>query len=659
MAMKKFDISSTLISICILGFLALLLSEIAVMNSPSAEISYSEFERLLAAGQLNNLQIGPSTITGEIRGPGALAMLRASEAAEVKRRGAPYRFTTIRIGDDSLAVHLAASGIRYSGTAEHSWIGLLTGWGLPLLALFIFWTFVGRSAEGLRGYAGISKSRPSLYVQQESSVTFDDIAGIDEAKAELKQIVEFLCNPDRYRRLGGKIPKGVLVVGAPGTGKTLLAKAVAGEAKVPFLSISGSAFVEMFVGVGAARVRDLFDQAKQLAPCIVFIDELDALGKVRGAGAVSGNDEREQTLNQLLVEMDGFEANSGVIILAATNRPEILDPALLRPGRFDRHIAIDRPDLNGRRQILEVHVKHVKLAGDIDLAELAARTPGFAGADLANVVNEATLHAAEGDKPAVAMADFDEAIDRVMTGMERKSRVMNEQEKVTIAYHEAGHALVAQCRVHCDPVKKVSIIPRGVAALGYTQQVATEDRYVLRESELRDRLDVCLGGRVAEEIAFGDISTGAQNDLDQATELARHMVARWGMSTALGLATIEDSQAMGCMMPVKRPERCSERTAELIDEEVRRLLAEAHERVVRTLRERRSLLEKIAELLLEREVLDHDTLERLIADDEVDHHAGVETERPLGPSTSESQAATAHALELEKGAIAQTDAESI
>ncbi|RQX85045.1 ATP-dependent zinc metalloprotease FtsH, partial [Burkholderia stagnalis] len=351
-------------------------------------------------------------------------------------------------------------------------------------------------------FSGMGKSQARVYVQQETGITFDDIAGIDEAKAELQQLVAFLRNPERYSRLGGKIPKGVLIVGAPGTGKTLLARAVAGEAAVPFFSISGSAFVEMFVGVGAARVRDLFEQAQQKAPCIVFVDELDALGKVRGVGVMSGNDEREQTLNQLLVEMDGFQANSGVIIMAATNRPEILDPALLRPGRFDRHIAIDRPDQIGRKQILGVHVKRVKLAAGVDLTELASRTPGFVGADLANVVNEAALHAAELGKPAIEMADFDEAIDRAMTGMERKSRVMNEQEKVTIAYHEAGHALVAQCRAHCDPVKKVSIIPRGVAALGFTQQVPTEDRYVLRKSELLDRLDALLGGRVAEELVF-------------------------------------------------------------------------------------------------------------------------------------------------------------
>lgn len=451
---------------------------------------------------------------------------------------------------------------------------------------------------------------------QDTDVTFDDIAGIDEAKAELKQIVEFLRNAERYRRLGGKIPKGVLIVGAPGTGKTLLAKAVAGEAGVPFFSISGSAFVEMFVGVGAARVRDLFEQAQKKAPCIVFIDELDALGKVRGAGVTSGNDEREQTLNQLLVEMDGFQPNSGVIILAATNRPEILDPALLRPGRFDRHIAIDRPDLNGRRQILQVHVKKVTLAADVDLAEIASRTPGFAGADLANVVNEAALHAAELDKSAVGMVDFDEAIDRAMTGMERRSRVMNEQEKITIAYHEAGHALVALSRPHCDPVKKVSIIPRGVAALGYTQQVPTEDRYVLRKSELLDRLDAYLGGRVAEEIVFGDVSTGAENDLDRATALVRHMVTRYGMSEQLGLFTFDSSDpGMGYPSAAGRGERFSESTAKLVDDEVRRELAEAHERVTRTLAGSRAQLDRIARRLLECEVLDQATLLQLMAGD--------------------------------------------
>ncbi|KAK45617.1 cell division protein FtsH [Caballeronia jiangsuensis] len=616
MRKRPFEISKAILMIGIYGFLVLLLSDLALFNTRAREISYSDFQTLLRTAQVDNLEISPTRIDGTIRSPEALARLPEADALALRRQGAPYRFSTVRIGDDTLAAELKTTDVHYAGVAERAWpIGLL-GWMLPLVAFYLFGRYAFKGMGGLKDLSGVGKSGASLYEQQQSSVTFADIAGIDEAKAELQQIVQFLRTPERYRRLGGKIPKGVLIVGAPGTGKTLLAKAVAGEAKVPFLSISGSAFVEMFVGVGAARVRDLFERAKQLAPCIVFIDELDALGKVRGASVVAGNDEREQTLNQLLVEMDGFEPNSGVILLAATNRPEILDPALLRPGRFDRHIAIDRPDINGRRQILQVHVRQVKLADDVDLAELAARTPGFAGADLASVVNEATLHAAELEKAAVDMADFDEAIDRAMAGMQRKSRVMSEREKLTIAFHEAGHALVAQSRPHCDPVKKVSIIPRGVAALGYTQQVPTEDRYVLRESELLDRLDAALGGRVAEEIMFGDVSTGAQNDLDQATALARHMIVRCGMSPALGLATFGDDEVFpGPGAMPRHPIRYSDRTAELIDAEVRRMLAEAHERVLHTLRDRKPLLEKLARLLLAREVVDHDTLRQLMESD--------------------------------------------
>jgi cell division protease FtsH len=564
---------------------------------------------------VDDLEIGQSSISGTLRMPEAGAALPASDAAEVKQAGPPWRFTTNRVSDEGLVATLTTAGIRYRGATDTGWIGTLASWIFPLIGFVLIWNFMMRRPGGMRDLSGMGKSRARVYMQKETGITFDDIAGIDEAKAELQQIVAFLRNPERYQRLGGKIPKGVLIVGAPGTGKTLLARAVAGEAAVPFFTISGSAFVEMFVGVGAARVRDLFEQAQQSAPCIVFIDELDALGKARGVGLMSGNDEREQTLNQLLVEMDGFQANSGVIIMAATNRPEILDPALLRPGRFDRHIAIDRPDLTGRKQILAVHTKRVKLAPEVDLAELAQRTPGFVGADLANVVNEAALHAAELGKPAIGMADFDEAIDRAMTGMERKSRVMNEQEKRTIAYHESGHALVAQSRTHCDPVKKVSIIPRGIAALGYTQQVPTEDRYVLRRSELLDRLDVLLGGRVAEEIVFGDVSTGAQNDLERATALARHMVMQYGMSEKVGLATLDDGARQGAAPGVWTPGdgHCSEHTAQLIDEEVRALLEDAHARVTVTLGEHRDALERIARSLLQHESIDHDMLVALIA----------------------------------------------
>ncbi|ABX19537.1 ATP-dependent zinc metalloprotease FtsH [Burkholderia multivorans] len=609
---KSFDYSGLLIPI---AFAVLVAFQLLARQPAATSISYSDFHRLVEARLVADLEIGQSSISGTLRMPAAGAALPASDAAEVKELGPPWRFTTNRVSDEGLVAALTNAGIRYRGATDTGWIETLAAWIFPLIGFVVIWNFLMRRPGGMRDLSGMGKSRARVYMQKETGITFDDIAGIDEAKAELQQIVAFLRNPERYQRLGGKIPKGVLIVGAPGTGKTLLARAVAGEAAVPFFTISGSAFVEMFVGVGAARVRDLFEQAQRSAPCIVFIDELDALGKARGVGLMSGNDEREQTLNQLLVEMDGFQANSGVIIMAATNRPEILDPALLRPGRFDRHIAIDRPDLTGRKQILAVHTKRVKLAPEVDLAELAQRTPGFVGADLANVVNEAALHAAELGKPAIGMADFDEAIDRAMTGMERKSRVMNEQEKRTIAYHESGHALVAQSRAHCDPVKKVSIIPRGIAALGYTQQVPTEDRYVLRRSELLDRLDVLLGGRVAEEIAFGDVSTGAQNDLERATALARHMVMQYGMSEKVGLVTLDDGAPQGGAPGVWTPGdgHCSEHTAQLIDEEVRALLEDAHARVTATLGEHRDALERIALSLLQHESIDHDGLVTLIA----------------------------------------------
>ncbi|MCU9958444.1 ATP-dependent zinc metalloprotease FtsH [Burkholderia sp. BKH01] len=629
---KTFDYSALLIPI---AFGVLIAVQLLMRQPATTSISYSDFHRLVDARLVDDLEIGQSSISGALHMPEAVPMLPASDAIAVKKAGPPWRFTTSRVADDRLVATLTAAGIRYRGMPDSSWVETLATWALPVIAFVLVWNVMMRRPGGIRDLSGMGKSQARVYVQQETGITFSDIAGIDEAKAELQQIVAFLREPERYQRLGGKIPKGVLIVGAPGTGKTLLARAVAGEAAVPFFSISGSAFVEMFVGVGAARVRDLFQQAQQKAPCIVFIDELDALGKARGVGLMSGNDEREQTLNQLLVEMDGFQANSGVIIMAATNRPEILDPALLRPGRFDRHIAIDRPDLNGRKQILAVHTKRVTLAPEVDLAELASRTPGFVGADLANVVNEAALHAAELGKPAIGMADFDEAIDRAMTGMERKSRVMNEQEKRTIAYHESGHALVAQSRAHCDPVKKVSIIPRGIAALGYTQQVPTEDRYVLRRSELLDRLDVLLGGRVAEEIAFGDVSTGAQNDLERATALARHMVMQYGMSDKIGLSTFDDAASQGRMPGAWTPGdgRCSEHTAQLIDEEVRALLEGSHERVAATLGEHREALERIARCLLLHESIDHDMLVALIAGPD-------DADEPGRPAEAESATTT-------------------
>ena len=458
------------------------------------------------------------------------------------------------------------------------------------------------------------KSKAKLFAESETKVTFADVAGIDEAKEELQEVVEFLKTPDKFQKLGGRIPKGVLLVGPPGTGKTLLAKAVAGEAKVPFFSISGSEFVEMFVGVGASRVRDLFSQATGQAPCIIFIDELDALGKARGMNVFGGNDEREQTLNQLLVEMDGFESNKGVIIMAATNRPEILDPALLRPGRFDRQVLVDRPDINGREAILKIHSRNVLLGADVDLRKIASLTPGFVGSDLANLVNEAALLAARKNKETVGSPEFDEAIDRVVGGLEKKNRVMNAQEKEIVAFHESGHAIVAESVEHADRVHKISIIPRGIAALGYTQQQPTEDRYLLTRPELLDRLAVLLGGRVAEELVFGDVSTGAQNDLQRATDIARSMVAEYGMSDRLGLVTYESPR-----QPMFPPEgyspnkTYSETKATQIDEEISAVMELAHQRVRNILSERRKVLDDLARLLSEKEIVQGQELREMLA----------------------------------------------
>src|SRR2546426_4371157 len=435
-----------------------------------------------------------------------------------------------------------------------------------------FWIFFMRQMQsGGNKALSFGKSKAKLSSSSQKKVTFKDVAGVDEAKDELQEIIEFLKEPQKYQRLGGHIPKGVLLIGPPGTGKTWLARAVAGEAGVPFFSISGSDFVEMFVGVGAARVRDLFAQAVQHAPSIIFIDELDALGKARGMNILSSHDEREQTLNQLLAEMDGFDPNQGVIIMAATNRPEILDAALLRPGRFDRQVLVDRPDVKGRERILRLHAKKIKLSPSVDLAQIAAKTPGFVGADLANIINEAALLAARQGKDAVETTDFDEAIERVIAGLQKKSRVMHPHEKKTVAYHEAGHALVAELVPGTDPVNKISIIPRGVAALGYTQQLPTEDRYLMTRSELLARIYVLLGGRVAEEMIFGDISTGAQNDLQKATEIARTMVTQFGMSERLGLVALEGQRTPLFLPGAGHPSKeYSEETARIIDEEIKK-----------------------------------------------------------------------------------------
>jgi cell division protease FtsH len=598
------------------AFVAMLLFQQLLFGPHVETLAYSDFKKLVTAGKVTEVTITDQAITGTLKNEGLEDLLPKDKLEELKALGkGDHRFATIRVDDPSLAKDLEGAQVRFSGQVESKLFSTVLSWVVPAVIFVALWGFLmKRMGGGAHGMLEIGKSKAKVYMEKQTGVTFADVAGIDEAREELMEVVEFLKEPDRYRRLGGKIPKGVLILGAPGTGKTLLAKAVAGEAGVPFFSISGSDFVEMFVGVGAARVRDLFEQAEAKAPCIIFIDELDALGKARGVSGIAGNDEREQTLNQLLVEMDGFDTNKGVILMAATNRPEILDPALLRPGRFDRHVVIDRPDLKGREQILRVHTRNVTLAPEVDLSIIAARTPGFVGADLANLVNEAALRAAKQGKGAVDMTDFDQAIDRIVAGLERKSRVMNPEEKKVIAYHEAGHALVAESRKTADRVTKISIIPRGVAALGYTQQMPTEDRYLMRKSELLDRVDVLLGGRVAEEIVFSDTSTGAQNDLQRATDIARHMVTQYGMSEQLGLATFEEPRTTPFLNIPGAGERrgYSERTAQGIDDEVGKILAGAHERVKQTLSARRSLLDSLATLLLEKEVVDRAALDALL-----------------------------------------------
>jgi cell division protease FtsH len=501
------------------------------------------------------------------------------------------------------------------------WSGLLLLL-FPMLMILFFYSMAARARTAQSGFGSVGKSRAKIYDQYtHSDVTFADVAGVDEAEAELIEIVDFLKTPQKYTRLGGRIPKGVLLVGPPGTGKTLLAKAVAGEAKVPFFSISGSEFMEIFVGVGAARVRDLFEQAKKRAPCIIFIDELDAIGKSRasGRGLLFSNDEREQTLNQLLAEMDGFDTSSGVIIMAATNTPEVLDQALLRAGRFDRQIVVDRPDIGGREAILKVHVRKVKLSADADLHKIAARTPGMAGADLANIVNEAALLAARRQGEQVEMFDLEEAIDRIMLGLEKKSRVMSASEKERVAYHETGHALVALSVKHADPVHRVSIIPRSIGALGHTLQLPTEERFLMTRTELRDQLTVMLGGRAAEELTFnGEISTGAANDLERASELARQMVTRFGMGEKMGHLTYgKPLSGRFLQSPFAAEERnYSDKTAEAIDEEVHHLIDECYDRSRAILFSRRSQLASIAKELIQKETLERAALDALILESE-------------------------------------------
>src|SRR5512136_2837458 len=563
-------------------------------------IPYGQFKQALVEGNVSKLTIGPENITGMLK---------------EKDNKTGREFTTIRVDDPNLVKELDERKVDYSGLYQSKFLNNLLSWIIPIGIFFLIWRFIMKKMGPGMGVMSFGKSKAKMFAENETRVTFADVAGIDEAKEELQEVVEFLRNPGKFQKLGGRIPKGVLLVGPPGTGKTLLAKAVAGEAKVPFFSISGSEFVEMFVGVGASRVRDLFSQAATQAPCIVFVDELDALGKARGMNVFGDNDEREQTLNQLLVEMDGFDTNKGVIIMAATNRPEILYPALLRPVRFDRQVLVDRPDINGREAILKIHSRKVVLGPDVDLRKIAGRTPGFVGADLANLVNEAALLAARKNKEEVTSADFDEAIDRVVGGLEKKNRVMNAQEKKIVAFHESGHAIVAESVEHADPVHKISIIPRGIAALGYTQQQPTEDRYLMTRSELLDRLAVLLGGWVAEEQVFGEISTGAQNDLQRATDIARSMVTEYSMSDSLGLATYERPRQPMFLPEGFTPSKTySEKKAAQIDDEVTRVIEEAHQRVRGILSARRKVLDELALLLSQEEVVQGEQLRKMLSE---------------------------------------------
>ncbi len=563
------------------------------------EISYSEFKTRVRDGKVQEVTVAEDRVQG---------MLKADE-------GQGRAFVAVRIEDPKLVEELEKHGVKYTGAVANRWVAEVLGWVLPLIFLIALWSFFFRRIGGAEGgVMSFARSRAKIYAEEDDvKVKFGDVAGVDEAEEELREIVEFLKNPKKYTSIGGRIPKGVLLVGPPGTGKTLLARAVAGEAGVPFFSLSGSEFVEMFVGVGAARVRDLFNQAENKAPCIVFIDELDALGKVRIQSPMGSHEEREQTLNQLLAEMDGFDARKGVIIMAATNRPEVLDPALLRPGRFDRQVLVDKPDVRGREEILRIHVKNVKTAEHVDLKVVAARTAGFAGADLANLVNEAALLAARRDKTAVEMKDFDEAIDRVIAGLEKK-RVMSDKERRIVAYHESGHAIVATVLPGLDPVHKISIVQRGFGALGYTMQLPLEDKYLMTRSDLLSQLSVLLGGRSAEEIAFDEISTGAQNDLMRATDIARAMVTEFGMSDALGVVNYDGHRQPSFIENPFGRERgnYAEETALKIDTEIKRILTEAHEKARQILRDHRDVLDRLSARLLEKEVIEADELKAIM-----------------------------------------------
>ena len=595
---KKVHINFWYVIAAVLGML--LIQDLYLESTKLTPIPYSRFQTLLNQDKVEKIAIGPNYINGS---------LKEAQPDGLKE------FITARV-DPELAQSLDKHGVIYSGVVENHWLRDLLSWVLPAIFFVGIWMFAIRrmGQGGLGGLMTIGKSRAKVYVEKETKVTFADVAGVDEAKDELVEIVNFLKDPIRYGRLGGRPPKGVLLVGPPGTGKTLLARAVAGEAGVPFFSISGSEFVEMFVGVGAARVRDLFDQARQHAPAIIFIDELDALGRARGPFAAGGQDEKDQTLNQLLAELDGFDPSSGLVLLAATNRPEVLDPALLRAGRFDRQILVDRPDKRGREQILAVHMKKItKLDVDLRPEQIAALTPGFTGADLANLVNEATLMATRRNADAVTMADFTGAIERMVAGLEKRNRLLNPLERRVVAYHELGHAMVSLALPGTETVHKVSIIPHGVGALGYTIQRPTEDRYLMTRAELGYKMAGLLGGRAAEQLVFGEISTGAADDLARVTDIARAMVLRYGMSEALGNVVYDRDRSpfLQPNIPVPQERIYSEGTAEAVDSAVRELVDGAFRTASAILQQNHVLLDRTAAALLETETLDEAAIERL------------------------------------------------
>ncbi len=611
----------------LLVFLGFLFFRNAFQDVGTRRVTYSEFKDALRKGQFAKVQISNDWVKGFLK-----ENTVAAPAGEQTPRSQPSSLPWLahRVpGDDELVKLLDQQHVDYEAVPSSAFGDAFWVWLMPLVLAVVFLGLMMRRMGGLgqgpQSVMSFGKTRAKIQSESNTGVGFKDVAGIDEAVEELREIVEFLKTPEKFRRLGGRIPKGVLLVGPPGTGKTLLARAVAGEAGVPFFSLSGSEFVEMFVGVGAARVRDLFAQASAKAPCIIFIDELDAIGKSRNGGVVAGHDEREQTLNQLLAEMDGFDAKTGLIILAATNRPEILDSALLRPGRFDRHVLVDRPDKRGREQILQIHAREVKLGPDVDLKSLASRTPGFVGADLANVVNEAALLAARKGHDAVMNSDFEEAIERVVAGLEKKNRRMNEREKEIVAHHEAGHAVVNWLLPHAEPVHKVSIIPRGLAALGYTMSLPLDDRYLMSLDELRDKMAGMMGGRAAEEIFIGEISTGAANDFKQATEIARLMIRDYGMSDVIGPVSLGEERSNVFLRSAAMPEFRvqSERTAQMVDQEIRSLVTEALERARDILRNHRDMVEAVAARLRAVEVVENQELQRI-----------------LGPKASPSKAST-------------------